>query len=154
MSIAAGIMASGQVDCAEISRLMFESKSREQVKLESTVLGGIRYYFNGKCAVLTVSKRLRDRFGCGEDEIEALSSASRSIKGVLVGITIKQKDDGRLKASVRTHPPIDASEICGMLGGGGHQRAAGCEPGKTFFTAKRKLLKAVRKALEENRCLD
>lgn len=147
-SIAAKIMEIGGVDCAEIDRIMFESKTRSQLAVENHVLSRIKYFFGGKCAVVTITRALRKRYGCKEDEIDAVASASRSIEGVLIGITIKQKDDGTIKASVRTREPIDAAAICQSLGGGGHIRAAGCSLGTSMALAKRRILKAVKAELE------
>ncbi len=146
--IAAEIMATGLVDCAEIDRVMFECKTRSQIALENYVLSRIKYYFGGKCAVITIPRSVRKKFGCKEDEIDAIASASRSIEGVMVGITIKQKDDGTVKASVRSHDPIDSAAICKSLGGGGHIRAAGCTLGRSIPNAKRRILKAAKAELE------
>lgn len=147
-AIAAEIMVSGGVDCAEISRVMFECKTRSQLAVENYVLSRIKYFFGGKCAVISVPRSVRRKFGCKEDEIDAVAAASRSIEGVLVGITLKQKDDGTVKASVRTYHPVDAAAICKRLGGGGHVRAAGCTLGNTISLSRRRILKAVKAELE------
>ena len=149
-SIAADIMKNGGVDCAEIDRLMFESKTKSQIAVETYVLSRIKYYFDGRCALLSVPRSVRKKFGCKEDEIDAIASAARSIEGVMVGVTLKQKDDGTIKASVRTHHPVDASAICKSLGGGGHVRAAGCSLGNSMPKARRRILKAVKAHLEGN----
>lgn len=149
-AIAAEIMANGGVDCAEIDRLMFESKTKSQLAVENYVLSRVKYYFDGRCALLSVPRSIRKKYNCKEDEIDAIASAARSIEGVVVGITIKQKDDGTVKASVRTHEPVDASAICKNLGGGGHVRAAGCSLGNSMCKARRRILKAVKAQLEVN----
>ncbi len=147
-AIAAEIMVGGQVDCSEIDRVMFECKTRQQLAMESYVLSRIKFYYGGKCAVISVPKSVRQKFGCKEDEIDAVAAASRSIEGVLVGITLKQKDDGTIKASVRSHNPVDSAAICKALGGGGHVRAAGCTLGNSLAIARRRILKAVKAELE------
>jgi phosphoesterase RecJ-like protein len=64
--------------------------------------------------------------GCDSSDMDGIASLSRQIEGVLVGVTVREKVDGRWKVSVRTFEPYDASEICRNFGGGGHPRAAGC----------------------------
>ena len=46
-----------------------------------------------------------------------------------MGITVRQKatDPGLWKISMRSAEGVDASAVCGIFGGGGHIRAAGCE---------------------------
>ena len=53
------------------------------------------------------------------------------------------------KVSLRTYPPLDASEICKRLGGGGHKGAAGASVSGTLETVKTKVLQAVNEVMEE-----
>ena len=65
-------------------------------------------------------------------------------------VTLKEKENGEYRFSVRTGDEIDASSICKNFGGGGHRAAAGCTIFADFETAKEKMLIACRQALEEN----
>ena len=73
---------------------------------------------------------------------------SRSVEGVLAGVTLKENRENEFKISLRTYYPLDASAICGKLGGGGHKAAAGCTVLGTLDEAKAKILEAVKEALE------
>jgi phosphoesterase RecJ-like protein len=64
-----------------------------------------------------------------------------------VGVTLRQKSDGSYKVSVRTGTHADAAQICALLGGGGHDRAAGCTIEGTLEEAKAAVLKAAEQAL-------
>jgi len=57
---------------------------------------------------------------------------ARSVAGVEVGLFLYEpSDEPTTKISVRTAPPLNASDLCRCFGGGGHQRAAGCTfPGR------------------------
>ena len=57
--------------------------------------------------------------------------------------------DNGYKISVRTGEEIDASAICGKLGGGGHRCAAGCFVEGDLETAKETVLKVVAETLGE-----
>ncbi len=114
-------------DYDEINRVMFETKSRGRIEMEKLVLESMEFFFKGKCAVITVTDEMIKKTGCSVDELDGITAMSRQIEGVLVGVTIKEKEDGRFKVSVRTFPPFDAAAICAKHGGGGHMRAAGCE---------------------------
>lgn len=121
------LMMEKGADYDEINRVMFETKSRGRLAMEKIVLDTMEFYFGGKCSVITVTNEMISKTGCSVDELDGITALSRQIEGVLVGITLKQKEDGRFKVSVRTFEPFDASVICAKHGGGGHTRAAGCE---------------------------
>lgn len=124
--IAAALIEAG-AESAEINRLMFDTKSRERVEIERMALDAMRFYHDGKCAVVSITTAMREKSRCAEDDLEGLTTLSRTIEGVIIGVTIREKEPGRYKISVRTLAPVDASKLCGELGGGGHARAAGCE---------------------------
>ena len=125
LRIGADLMEIG-IDTAEINRIMFETKSRIRVELEKMALEAMEFHFNDKCAVITVTRDMYEKTGCKDEDLEGITSISRSIEGVTVGVTLRERQEGGFKISVRTYPPIDASEICKRVGGGGHIRAAGC----------------------------
>ncbi len=149
LRIAADLMETG-IDTAEINRIMFETKSKGRLSLEKMAVEGIEYHFNDECAIVTVTREMLSETGCQDDEIEGVTSLSRSIEGVKVGVTVREKKEGGYKASVRTYPPVDASAICKKMGGGGHIRAAGCQFDKDFTLAgvKKEILSHIKPALE------
>ncbi len=123
--ITAKMLAAG-LDVGEINRRLFETKSRAAVELERLVTDTLEYHAGGKIAIITVRREMLLGTGTCEDDINGISSLPRQIEGVVAGITLKETEENVFKVSVRTHPPIDASEICRPFGGGGHIRAAGC----------------------------
>ena len=150
LRIGADLMEIG-IDTAEINRIMFETKSRIRVELEKMALEAMEFHFNDKCAVITVTRDMYEKTGCKDEDLEGITSISRSIEGVTVGVTLRERKEGGFKISVRTYPPIDASEICKRVGGGGHIRAAGCQLGAEFNAeqAKTEMLKHIKAVLEE-----
>jgi phosphoesterase RecJ-like protein len=83
----------------------------------------------------------------GDDEMEGLASIPRQIEGVLIGITMREKEGGFFKVSVRTNDNINASDFCREFGGGGHPAAAGCTIEGTLEEVRAKLVKAAEKQL-------
>ena len=65
-----------------------------------------------------------------------------------MGVTLRQREDGAFKASVRTDG-VNASAICAHFGGGGHPAAAGCLLPGTVEQAREAMLEVVGRALEE-----
>ena len=123
--IAADLMERG-ADAAGINVKMFETKKPGFLRLEQLVLQGMELYEDGHICVLTITRDMLARTGCKDDELDPIVALSRQIEGVCIGITLKEKEDGTWKVSVRTHEGADASRLCAAFGGGGHKRAAGC----------------------------
>ena len=63
---------------------------------------------------------------------------------------LKEKEGANgYKASLRSHETINVSDVCMMLGGGGHRGAAGCFVSGTLEQAKNKILKAAKQGLKK-----
>ncbi|MBR4909970.1 MAG: bifunctional oligoribonuclease/PAP phosphatase NrnA [Clostridia bacterium] len=136
------------IDAAEINRLMFDTKSKQLLKLEQMVLSTAEYHFGDKCILLSVTEEMQNETGCSGTELEGIALISRSVEGVLAGITLKQTGNKTFKVSLRTFSPLDAARICGGLGGGGHKGAAGATLEGTLPEVKAKILAAVREEME------
>ena len=124
--VAARLMECG-ADAAKINVKMFETKTRTYAALERLALDGMQFFYDGRCALITITRDMFAESGSDENECDGIAAISRQIEGMLVGVTMRERRDGTYKASVRTHNPVDASAICARLGGGGHPNAAGCQ---------------------------
>ncbi|MCI8553539.1 MAG: bifunctional oligoribonuclease/PAP phosphatase NrnA [Clostridiales bacterium] len=144
--IAADLMEAG-VRADPINRVMFDIKSRSRVELERLALESMRFYLDGRCAVMLVTTGMVQESGAGENDMEGLAPLPRQIEGVWVGVTMRQKEDGGFKVSVRSGHHADASAICARLGGGGHVRAAGCALPGPAAQAVDRILEAVRQTV-------
>ena len=63
------------------------------------------------------------------------------------GVTLKEKQHGGWRVSVRTRSPLSAADICAAFGGGGHMLAAGCELEGTAEEAVAAIVAAVEREL-------
>ena len=137
------------IDAAEINRIMFDTKSKNRIQLEKMVLDTAKFLFDDRCLMLTVTTEMMEKSGCEHSDLEGVAGISRSVEGVLVGVSVKQSEPDTYKISLRTYPPLDASAICKTLGGGGHKAAAGCTLTGSLSAVKAQLVSAVGKAMEE-----
>ncbi len=142
MRIVASLMDLG-CNSAYINKVMFETKSKEKIQLEHAVYDTIEYCADGKCAIIYTTLDMLKKLDVGDDEMEGLASIPRQIEGVLIGITMREKDGGFFKISVRTNDNINASDFCSIFGGGGHPAAGGCTIEGSLEEVKAKLKKAV-----------
>lgn len=137
------------IDAAEINRIMFDTKSKNRLNMEKAVLDQAEFYFDDRCMLLTVTLEMQEKSGCDSSELEGVAAISRSVEGVIAGVTLKQVAADKFKVSLRTYEPLDASEICKKLGGGGHKTAAGCTLEGSLNQIKENLLSVIGQALED-----
>lgn len=145
-------VSSRLIDCgaqhALINRRIFESNSKERLKVKGLVLDSLEYYFDDQCALIYLPNNLAETYGVLEEELDGLSSIPRTIEGVGVGITIRDLGSERYRISLRSQDPYDSSKICQCFGGGGHVSAAGCTLEGSLEDVKERLLKATKRELE------
>lgn len=146
--LAAKLMAAG-ADWFEINRNLFETKSRSQIALEQNALQTLRFYCGGRAAALVITQQMLQEVGATLEETEAIVNVPKSVEGVEIGATLKERPEGGFKVSVRTSEQVDASAICGVFGGGGHIRAAGCLIKQPIEESLRLLVGEFEKALSQ-----
>ena len=124
----AGELLKYPIGLEELNRQLFEIKTPACLSLQQRVLADIRYFAEGRGALIAISARDRRELAVTEDDMDEISSLPRTVEGVDVGVTLKELPDeeGTWKVSLRTTPAADAAAICACFGGGGHARAAGC----------------------------
>ncbi len=113
-------------DTAYINKVMFETKTKAKIRLERAVYDTMLYCAGGKCAIIYTTLDMQKELNIGDSELEGLASIPRQIEGVLIGITMREKEGGVFKISVRTNGNVNAADFCSNFGGGGHSAAAGC----------------------------
>ena len=130
-------------EAGDINQKIFGTKSRAQMEAERLVMETMEFFCGGKAAMIQVPASIYKSTGATEDELGSLADLPRQVEGVLVGVTLKEKSDGKIKAGVRVNPPANAAEICGKFGGGGHVGAAGCTlAGMNMAQARQAMLDA------------
>ena len=132
-----------------INREMFDTKSRARLALEREALGSLQFAFHDRCAVMALPLSVQQAVGADEGDMDGIAPLPRQIEGVWVGITLREKERGTYKVSVRTDEHIDAAAVCSRLGGGGHARAAGCTVTASLEEATAQLLEMVAAVLPE-----
>ncbi len=104
---------------------LFITKSPAKLRLETQVLSEIRYYFEGRVALVAVTDELLKKAGVCEADTGGIEQLAKIPEGVVLGITLKEREGG-FKVSMRSSDSLDCSLICAHFGGGGHHSASGC----------------------------
>ena len=129
-------------DWQSINYINFVVKTRAKIKMERMIYDTMEFYAGGKCAVVYTTIAMQKVLGAGDDEMEGLANIPRQVEGVEMGITMREKEGGVFKISVRTNDGINAAEFCKQFGGGGHPAAAGCAVEGDLATVKKLLVDA------------
>jgi phosphoesterase RecJ-like protein len=109
-----------------LNRLLFRTKKRSRIMIESMIYNGIEYYFGGAVAIASITREMIEAAGADEDDLDDIAALPGAVDGVLAGITIREMTSAHdCKVSVRTSPAVEAHAIAARFGGGGHTMAAG-----------------------------
>ena len=122
---AAELLAAG-ADNLTVNTIFFRKVSAARLRLESMIYDSIRFFRDGTIAVAIVTQEMLRRAGAVEDDLDDLAALAGRCESSLVNITIREKEDGSCRVSVRSFPEVNSSAICAVFGGGGHAMAAGC----------------------------
>lgn len=139
---AAACAATG-ADLYPITQELFDTNSMGKLKIQSWIVEHSNFFCGGQGAVCAIPKAVEETVT--PDDMESVSGFLRSIEGVKVAATLREKEGGGIKISVRAVPGYDASVVCARFGGGGHKGAAGAFLDGTLQEAAVK----VKAALEE-----
>ncbi len=126
MRIAAELIDAG-ADCEFVCKRLFETKSMNEIVAERITLNNVKLLRNNTAAFITFTNSMKSENGISDDDIGGIGSYLREIEGIELSVVIKQseKDISDYRISMRSGANVNASELCSLLGGGGHARAAG-----------------------------
>ncbi|MCR5718779.1 MAG: bifunctional oligoribonuclease/PAP phosphatase NrnA [Oscillospiraceae bacterium] len=130
-----------------INREMFTVKTRGQLAAETFMLRNMEYHADGRITIVWATKAICEQHGVDVKDMEGLTSLGLQPEGVEVGITVRERENGEFKVSMRSARDVNVSAICQSLGGGGHVKAAGCTVSGTIDEMRRTLLAAVEAVL-------
>lgn len=142
--VTAALMDTG-IDVRGVNRLHFRTKSLKRLRIECMLTDGMRLYDDGSLAVVTLTLDMLSAVGATEEDIDNISAFVGAIEGVRTGVTVRQLTPARCKVSLRTQPEeLNASDVCALLGGGGHAAAAGATVDASPEQTAQAVLDAVR----------
>ena len=125
---------------------IFQSNSANYYKLLGEALNTLDIIDN-KVACISITKEMLKRNIISFNDVDGITSYTRDIEGVEVGILLKEKKDNEIKVSLRSKSYVDVSKIAQSFGGGGHIKAAGCTIYDSIENAKKKIIDSVLKTI-------
>ena len=109
----------------EIYRATIGNKNLNEMKFWGRVFSRLRYGKHGIAYTYVLKNDFHDS-GLDPDSVEGISNYLSSIGNARAIMVFTEREDGLLKASMRTfHDDVDLSEFAKIFGGGGHKKASG-----------------------------
>jgi phosphoesterase RecJ-like protein len=128
---------------------VYQSYPLSRAKLLKHVYSTFRLTNNDQIAYFWLKKSDFTRTGAEADDSEGLIDHIRAIEPVVVACLFEELNPDLTRISLRSKTDdVNVNEIAAQFGGGGHKAAAGARiPGKPSVV-QRKVLSAVKKALD------
>lgn len=147
--MAADLVGRG-LDVGEINQLTYDNQPYRKVELMRSLLNSLDRSQDGRLVWWDLRMPTKEELGLIDDDTEGMIDFIRSVRGVVVAVFFEDLEEGKVRVSMRSKDRrVNASEICGVFGGGGHALAAGIRMSGPLEDAREKVLGEVRKALNE-----
>ena len=134
------------INVSKIYRKVLQTKTRANFELNRIAADRLEFFEDGKIAYTYITKEDEEKVHAESGDHEGIVETGRDIEGVEVSIFIRQTDKG-CKVSMRSNEYVNVSDVCLLLGGGGHAHAAGVSMHCTIDQAKEKILRQVKSVI-------
>ena len=132
------------VDSNWLSNKVFDESSKERTKLIAEAISTLRMYSSDRIATMYITRDMLNKVGAKDSDAEGIIDFAINIRGVEVGVIIREKADGSVKASLRSKSFVDVAEIASRFGGGGHKKASGCTYCGELMKFEQELVECIR----------
>ena len=131
------------INVSKIYKKVLQTRTKANFELNRIAANRLEFFEDGKIAFTYINKEDEEKVNAESGDHEGIVEAGRDIEGVEVSIFIHQTEKG-CKVSMRSNEYVNVSDVCLLLGGGGHVRAAGCLLQCSIEQAKDKVLRQVK----------
>jgi phosphoesterase RecJ-like protein len=125
-----------------INQKLFDTNTLGRLRIQGWMVENAKFLQDGKVCICAIPAQVEKDLGVTEDDMDNISGFPRSIEGVCLAATLRQKD-GIVKLSVRAIPGWDAAAVCEKFGGGGHKGAAGASIQASLEDAVNQVIAAI-----------
>jgi phosphoesterase RecJ-like protein len=145
--VAAHLVERG-ADLGKICNEVYQSFPLSRVRLLQHLYNKFKLTHDNRTAYFWLKKADYVRTGAGPDDSEGLIDHIRAIQPVVVACVFEELAPDFTRISLRSkEDAVNVSEIARQFGGGGHPAAAGARIPGRFLTTQRRVLRAIKTAL-------
>ncbi len=147
--MAADLVARG-LNVGKINSATYDNSPYRRVELMRALLNTLDRSDDGRLVWWDLRQETKDELGLVDDDTEGMIDFIRAVQGVVVAVFFEDLDEGKVRVSMRSKDRrVNASEVCGTFGGGGHALAAGIRMSGPIEEARPKVLAEIRSAMEK-----
>ena len=99
----------------------------DRLQVWGKLMQDITFHADGKVASVIVPRSLFNKYDINKDDLDGFASVLRKVKGVKVGLYIREDGENLCKISLRSMGSTNVNPVAKAFGGGGHVAAAGAE---------------------------
>ena len=143
----AALLLSKGINVSDLYKKVFSTSTRANFELTKLAMDRTEFIEDGKLAFTYITSEDEEKVKAETGDHEAIVNFGRNVEGVEVSVFLRETEKG-YKASLRSNEYVNVSDVCVLLGGGGHIRAAGCTLDMPLEQAKEKVLGVVKKYLK------
>jgi phosphoesterase RecJ-like protein len=144
--LAASELSEYELDIPAISNRLYRARSYLRTRLLGIILSRVELFSNDSVGISYVTREELNAHG-GRPDMEGMIEFIRDIDSVETAILLRETEKGLIRVSMRSKRKFDVGAFAARLGGGGHQRAAGCTLNGELFEIRDLLLKQVHEAI-------
>jgi phosphoesterase RecJ-like protein len=145
---AAELVESG-ADLGRIGHHVYDSHPMSRFRLLRHVYRQCRLTHDDRIAYFWLRRADYVRAGAEREESEGLIDHIRAIEPVVVACVFEDAGEGLVRISLRSKSDsVDVNAVAQQFGGGGHKAAAGAKIAGTPLGVQRRVLRALRRALD------
>lgn len=144
----AGELLKFNFDLEQLNYMLFKRRSLEQIMLLKIAYSNIKFFSDNKIAMIYLTKKDFTNTNTKRNDTAGFTDIVANIEGVQVGVTISEERKGLFSCSFRSKGTLDVSEVAEKFGGGGHERAAGCNIFGHLNTVIKKIIDACNSQLK------
>ena len=126
LAMAARLVAAG-LDIADFTSKYENTWNLAKMRLWGRLLSEVRLHADGAVAYSVAPKNYLDEFGLTKADLDGFAAWLRRLRGVRVGLFIREDAPSFCKISLRSIGDFDVNAVAALYGGGGHAAASGAE---------------------------
>ena len=134
------------VNVSKVYRRVLQTKTKANFELTKIATNRLEFFEDGKVTLTYITKEDEEKVNAENGDYKGIVEIIRDIEGVEVSIFIRQTEKG-CKVSMRSNEYVNVSDVCLLLGGGGHVHAASCLLQCTIEQAKEKILRQLKSVM-------
>jgi len=150
----AGRMVAAGAKPIQAFRNIYTNRSFASFKLQNLSFQTLTNFLGGKGCHFRVDQRMLKETGTSLDDTDGFIDTIRTLEGYSIVVFFKEVADNDIRLSIRSMPPINASKLMAIFGGGGHPRAAGCRINLPVMDAIDKFVSVAEDAIRSGQAID